>query len=158
LDPLFASLRNDDRYLGFIVKYPPLPDIILRGLLSRLGQHAGDQAIYWKYGCWFHESRSKCHLIIESTQDDSRTKVTVRAWGRDPEEALRGIPWLTRAHGLAVEPETQFLNFKGFENQRGTHLDADLPLIIPGPSDLTSAGKMVYLSHAWGRTGEAATP
>ena len=38
--------------------YPFLHEGLLRGYLSRIGQRAGDAAIYWKYGCCSYEETS----------------------------------------------------------------------------------------------------
>ena len=39
--------------------------------LSRIGQQAGDAAVYWKYGCWFGERTTNSVMLIQSYPDAS---------------------------------------------------------------------------------------
>ncbi len=157
--PMFRRLLNDPYYLGFEVRYPFLHDGILRGFLSRLGHLAGEHAVYWKYGCWFHEQRSDCDLFIASRWDDTREEpsggsITVKAWGRCPSDVLRSIAKLLHDQQMAQKPETQDLNFASID-QRGEMLpEADEPIIVSAPGTRgalpDNLGKQVYLSYAWG--------
>jgi len=144
LDPMLASLRNDPGYLGFTIDYPFLHDGILRDILSGLGREASDHAIYWKYGCWFHEAHRDCDVLVESVPGDPGGQVTVRAWGRDPASVLRNVHGTLAGHRLVVAPTTTFLNFDGFDERRE---EPAAPLTVgPPPVD----ARQVYLSYAWG--------
>jgi internalin A len=158
LMPMFRLLLRDPNHLGFEVRYPFLHDGILRGFLSRLGTVAGDHAVYWKYGCWFHEQRSDCDVLIESrwdeTGEDNRGSIIIRAWGRNPEEVLRSIAKLLRDHRMVQKPETHYINFAGFDQRIELPLEADEPIIVSAPGTRAvlpdNLGKQVYLSYAWG--------
>ncbi len=115
LVPMFRRLLTDPNHLGFEIRYPFLHDGILRGFLSRLGRYAGDHAIYWKYGCWFHEQRSDCEMFIDSQWQDTegdhnRGNITVKAWGRNPGEVLRSIRGLLQDHRMVQKPERHTLH------------------------------------------------
>ena len=38
-----------------------------------LVRNAKDAAIYWKYGCWFYEQKTRSQVLIESRWDDAAT-------------------------------------------------------------------------------------
>jgi hypothetical protein len=42
--------------------------------ISKLGEHAKDAAIYWKYGCWFYEQTTRSQVLIESQWDDAASE------------------------------------------------------------------------------------
>jgi internalin A len=68
-------------------RYAFLHDGILRNYLSKLGEHAKDAAIYWKYGCWFYEQQTRSQALIESNWDNSASEtgagaIRLRAWGQ----------------------------------------------------------------------------
>ena len=46
-------------------RYAFLHEGVLRGYLSKIGQRAGDAAIYWKYGCWSYEETTDSRVLIE---------------------------------------------------------------------------------------------
>ena len=75
------------------VRYRFLHEGILRGFLSRLGQQAGDAALYWKYGCWFFEKTTDSQALIRSEVDpkSGHGTVTLRAVGGRPRELLENV-------------------------------------------------------------------
>lgn len=146
-DAMLASLRADPDHVGFAIDYPFLHEGVLRGFLSRVGTRAGDNAIYWKYGCWFHETVAGSDVLVESATGDPGGTVTVSAWGGDSLVALRSIYDLFADHGLAVAPpRPRFLNFSGFDDIR----DAPPRELTVGPPPVADAARQVYLSYAWG--------
>jgi hypothetical protein len=53
---------------------------------QKLGEHARNEAIYWKYGCWFYEQTTKSEVLIESHWDDTASQtgagtMRLKAWG-----------------------------------------------------------------------------
>jgi internalin A len=69
-------------------RYSFLHEGVLRGYLSKIGQQAGDAAIYWKYGCWSYEETTDSRVLIESQWDDSEAgagTIRLRAWGENAE-------------------------------------------------------------------------
>ena len=101
---LFGRLRDDPPHATATASYAFLHEGILRGYLSKLGEHAKDAAIYWKYGCWFYERTTNSQVLIESQWDDAMSEagagsIRLRAWGENAEslidlvlEALRKLP------------------------------------------------------------------
>jgi internalin A len=85
-------------------RYAFLHEGVLRGYLSKIGQQAGDAALYWKYGCWSYEGTTDSRVLIESQWDDTESEagagsIRLRAWGENAErlidpllEALESLP------------------------------------------------------------------
>ncbi len=85
-------------------RYPFLHEGVLRSYLSKIGQQAGDAAIYWRYGCWSYEETTDSRVLIESQWDDAESEagagsIRLRAWGENAEslidpllEALQSLP------------------------------------------------------------------
>jgi internalin A len=101
---LFGRLRDDPQDATATARYVFLHEGILRGYLSKLGEHAKDAAIYWKYGCWFYEQKTHSQVLIESRWEDAASEagagdIRFRAWGENAErlidpllEELRKLP------------------------------------------------------------------
>jgi hypothetical protein len=73
--------------------YPFLHEGVLRGYLSKIGQQAGDAALYWKYGCWSYEETTDSRVLIESQWDDAESEagagsIRLRAWGENAERLI----------------------------------------------------------------------
>jgi internalin A len=101
---LLGRLRDDPPDAEATASYAFLHEGILRGYLSKIGQQAGDAAIYWKYGCWFYEQTTRSQVLIEGRWDDAESEssagtIRLQAWGENAEglidpllEALRSLP------------------------------------------------------------------
>jgi internalin A len=84
--------------------YPFFHEGVLREYLSKIGHYAGDEAIYWKYGCWSYEEITDSRVLIEGRWDDAEREagagsIRLRAWGKNAEtlidpllEALQSLP------------------------------------------------------------------
>ncbi|MBV8273633.1 MAG: hypothetical protein JO170_00015 [Verrucomicrobia bacterium] len=86
-EQLLGRLRDDPPGAEATAYYPFLHDGILRNYLSKLGERAEDAAIYWKYGCWFYEQKTRSQALIESNWDDPASEtgagaIRLRAWGQ----------------------------------------------------------------------------
>ncbi len=101
---LFGRLRDDPPHAEATARYAFLHEGILRGYLSKIGQHAHDAPIYWKYGCWFYEKKTRSQVLIESQWEDAESEfgtgsIRLRAWGENAEslidpllETLQSLP------------------------------------------------------------------
>jgi internalin A len=101
---LLGRLRDDPLDAEATASYAFLHEGILRGYLSKLGEHAKDAAIYWKYGCWLYEQTTRSQVLIEGRWDDAASEagagtIRLQAWGENAEglidsllEALRRLP------------------------------------------------------------------
>jgi internalin A len=92
-EQLLGRLRDDPPDATATARYAFLHEGILRGYLSELGEHAGDAAIYWKYGCWFYEQKTRSQVLIESQWDDAASEagagnIRFRAWGENAERLI----------------------------------------------------------------------
>jgi internalin A len=63
---LLGRLRDDPPNAEATARYAFLHEGVLRGYLSKLGNYAKDAPIYWKYGCWFYEHKTRSEVLIES--------------------------------------------------------------------------------------------
>ena len=103
-DQLQGRLHDDPPGAEAAAHYPFLHEGILRSYLSRLGEHAKDAAVYWKYGCWFYEQKTRSQALIESSWDDAASEAGAGtnpswAWGQGANdlveillEALQNLP------------------------------------------------------------------
>jgi internalin A len=87
---LLGRLSDDPPDAEASARYAFLHEGVLRGYLSKLGEHAKDAAIYWKYGCWFFEQKTRSQVLIESQWDDGASEagageIRFRAWGENAE-------------------------------------------------------------------------
>jgi hypothetical protein len=73
-EQLLGRLRDDPPPAEAEARSAFLHEGVLRGCLSKIGQHAKDAPVYWKYGCWFYERTTKSQVLTESQWDDSKTK------------------------------------------------------------------------------------
>jgi internalin A len=61
---LLGRLRQDPSTEEAEARYAFLHEGVLRAYLSKIGEHAGDAPIYWKYGCRFYEKTTKSQVLI----------------------------------------------------------------------------------------------
>jgi internalin A len=95
-EQLLGRLRDEPPTSERSARYPFLHDGILRNYLSKLGEHAGDAAIYWKYGCWFYEQTTSSQVLIESIWDDAASQagvgtIRLRAWGQTANNLVEAL-------------------------------------------------------------------
>ena len=70
-DELRGRIPKNPSSLKAEAHYPFLHEGILREYLSKIGQHANDAPIYWKYGCWFYEETTDSRVVIDSQWEDA---------------------------------------------------------------------------------------
>jgi internalin A len=95
-EQLLGRLRDDPPAAEAEARYAFLHEGVLRAYLSKIGEHAKDAPIYWKYGCWFYEKTTKSQVLIESQWEDSKTetgpgKIRFRAWGEQANALVRPL-------------------------------------------------------------------
>jgi internalin A len=159
-EQLLGRPRDDAPDAEATACYAFLHEGVLRGYLSKLGEHAKDAAIYWKYGCWFYEQKTRSQVLIESQWDDAASEagagdIRFRAWGEnagsliDPLlEALRKLP-------VGQTPEIKHII-------KGKDAIPSRPTVEPGTSRLENleisifhepSGRgtsAIFVSYAWG--------
>jgi len=83
---LLGRLRDDPPAAEAEAHYGFLHEGVLRHYLSKIGKHAKDAPVYWKYGCWFYEETTKSQALIEGQWEDAQCEtgpgvIRFRAWG-----------------------------------------------------------------------------
>jgi internalin A len=160
---LLGRLRDDPPATVAIASYTFLHDGILRGYLSKLGQHAGDAAIYWKYGCCFYEKTTNSQVLIESKWDDVRNeagagKITFRGWGENANTLITLLLQALQRLPVGQPPEiNRVTTAKVFTSSHATvqsrdHTSGGLErLEIIARHDLPAKTQPeMYVSFAWG--------
>jgi internalin A len=160
---LFDRLRDDPPDAEATARYAFLHDGILRGYLSKLGEHAKDAAIYWKYGCWFYEQTTRSQVLIESKWDDSASEtgagdIRFRAWGEKAESLITPLLEVLRKLSIGPSPEIKrIINAQAVIPSHATvkpsvHASAGLErLEISTRSYLPDqSSPEVFVSYAWG--------
>jgi internalin A len=163
-EQLLGRLREDPPAAEAEAHYPFLHEGILRGYFSKIGQHAKDAPVYWKYGCWFYEKTTKSQVLIEGQWQDSKTEtgpgtIRFRAWGERARQLLE--PLLVELGRLPIgQPPQIKWQDDALATRRMPHAgDVDgtretglKDLEIPARPELPSApGKPeVFVSYAWG--------
>jgi internalin A len=93
---LTGRIPKDQPIAQAEARYAFLHDGVLRGYLSKIGQQAGDAALYWKYGCWSYEETTDSRVLIESQWDAAEREagagsIRLRAWGKNAETLLNPL-------------------------------------------------------------------
>ena len=83
---------------------------VIRGLMSKIGQQAGDLAEYWKYGLWLKDGRRDTQLLLQfvDTSTDEAPgagALELKAQGRDPLGLLREIRKAILQQRIGEKPE-----------------------------------------------------
>jgi internalin A len=157
-EQLLGRLREDPPTAEAEAHYPFLHEGILRGYLSKIGQHAKDAPVYWKYGCWFYEKTTKSQMLIESQWDDSKSetgpgKIRFQAWGDQANALVQ--PLLEALQTLPVGHPPDVIGQRGHNVPSKSSDAAQLTLeqleIPAWPALPPAPGKPeVFVSYAWG--------
>jgi internalin A len=162
-EQLLGRLRDDFPDAQATARYAFLHEGVLRGFLSKLGEHAKDAAIYWKYGCWFFEQKTRSQVLIESKWDHAESEsaagtIRCRAWGENAEglidpllEVLRKLPVgqppeIKRAHNatVAIKAVAGVLSYTTVEAGAGSMEIPSRPKLPP------KSTPEIFISYAWG--------
>jgi internalin A len=166
---LLGRLREDQAAAEAEARYAFLHEGVLRGYLSKIGQHAKDAPIYWKYGCWFYERTTKSQVLIESQWEDSKTetgpgKIRFRAWGEQANALVRPLLEALQTLPVGRPPEISPIFAKGEVNIIASASATVVPdvrrsepvapleqLEISASAELPAKGQPeVFVSYAWG--------
>jgi internalin A len=146
--------------------YGFLHEGVLRNFLSVIGRHAGQAAIYWKYGCWFYEKTTASRVLIESRwESETRTgpgAIRFRAWGERSRELIEPLVEELKRLPIGKPPAVQW-KFELSAQFQGKRPRIEARIVVepagrPAPLDelriaeaiQPAAGlPAVYLSYAW---------
>jgi internalin A len=109
---LLGRLRDDAPDSEAIARYAFLHDGVLRGYFSKLGEHAKEAAIYWKYGCWFYEQKTRSQFLVESRWEDAASEfgpgtVRLQAWGENAEGLIDPLLQVLQTLPVGQPPEIE---------------------------------------------------
>jgi internalin A len=156
-------LREDPPAAEAEAHYAFLHEGVLRGYLSKIGQHAQDAPVYWKYGCWFYEKTTKSQALIESQWEEAKTEtgpgmIRFRTWGEHAQQLIE--PLLAELKRLPVGQPPQ-IEWQGgalatgplprISDAGGTRETGLKDLEIPARPELPAKSQSeVYVSYSWG--------
>jgi internalin A len=163
---LLGRLRDDAPGSAALAHYSFLHDGILRGYLSKLGEHAKDAAIYWKYGCWFYEQKSRSQVLIESGWENAGSEfgpgtVRLQAWGENAEGLIDPLLRALQSLPVGQSPEIKRIHNAKEVVNAGVGVSSDAmvesnahrldSLEITAPDELPNKSRPeIFLSYAWG--------
>jgi internalin A len=160
---LLGRLRDDPPDAEASASYAFLHEGVLRGYISKLGNHAKDAAIYWKYGCWFFEQKTRSQVLIESQWEDAASEagagdIWFRAWGENAEslidlvlDSIRRLPVgqppkIKRIHNAKV-----VINANAGVSSYATVEAGAGSMEIPSKPELPPKSTLeIFVSYAWG--------
>jgi len=154
---------------GRLLQVPPTEEVsadytflhegVLRNFLSRIGQRAGNTAIYWKYGCWFYEKTTDSRVVIDSGWQDTAAEtgagfIRFRAWGQRARELIEPLLGELRALPVGQPPR---INWKKTDAApvRVEALASLAGLDIATAVQAPAGERTVYVSYAWGDDSSA---
>jgi internalin A len=164
-EQLLGRLRDDPPSAEASARYAFLHDGILRNYLSKLGEHAHDAAIYWKYGCWFYEQTTRSQVLIESKWDDAASEagagdIRFRAWGANAESLIDLVLEELRKLPVGQPPEIKRTRYATVDIKAGPGVslhalepgarrmdNLEIPVRHQLPSKSTPE---IFVSYAWG--------
>jgi internalin A len=160
---LLGRLRNDPPDATANARYAFLHEGILRGYLSKLGQHAKDAAIYWKYGCWFYEQKTCSQVLIESQWEDAASEagageIRFRAWGENSESLIDLVLDPLQKMRVGQAPEIKRIHNAKVSINAGSGVSSK-PRVEAGAGDMEIPSKPelppknipeIFVSYAWG--------
>jgi hypothetical protein len=133
---------------------------ILRFYFSKIGGHAGDAAIYWKYGCWLYEQTTRSQVLIESQWADVESEsgpgtIRIRAWGNEAEDLIQPLLHALQSLPVGQAPEIRCVHnamvvIKA-EVDLSSYATAESGLDILSQPEFPPKGRPeIFLSYAWG--------
>jgi internalin A len=127
------------------VHYPFLHEGVLRSFLSEVGRELEDAGVYWKYGCWFGEEKTRSTILVRSAHIPAKGapwagEVTLEAWGKKADKLVHRVQALLLSIPLGHPPDVA----GRVEESPDRLVGAAHALGLPGKS------KQVFVSYAWG--------
>jgi internalin A len=134
-EQLLGRLRDDAPDAETSARYAFLHDGILRNYLSKLGEHAKDVAIYWKYGCWFYENTTKSQVLIESEWANAASEagagtIRLRAWGGNVESLIDTLLETLQSLPVGQPPEIKRTHNAKLELDQSLRPKRSLPIML----------------------------
>ncbi|MFN9069394.1 MAG: COR domain-containing protein, partial [Cyanobacteriota bacterium] len=160
--------QGTDPSLRLTYSYTFLHDGLARAMLCDLGNLAGNDGIYWRYGAWVYDTRHGCIALLEQEKtSDSAGSLTIRFQGERCGELAewfqKRLSERNRQFGYPdLNPSSSgpLAGQEGLRPKRHS-LETDsaseeTPAVAPpqlGPAPVDSfikPGREVFISYAWG--------
>jgi internalin A len=139
-----------------VVRYRFLHEGILRTFLSQVGEQAGDDAVYWKYGCWFCEEKTGSMILVQSHLDirsdqSGAGNVSLQAWGKEATTLVDRVLKTLLQIPVGQPPEVKHGvkhrdQLANLDDVKGVETLA----IVPRSRLPNDGSRRVYVSYAWG--------
>jgi internalin A len=159
--------QGTDPSLRLTYSYTFLHDGLARAMLCDLGNLAGNDGIYWRYGAWVYDTRHGCIALLEQEKtSDSAGSLTIRFQGERCGELAewfqQRLAERNRQFGYPDLKPSSSGPLAGQEGLRGKRLnlvDVDVseapvvavPQLGQAPVDtFIKPGREVFISYAWG--------
>ena len=109
--------RDDEPISTLRFSYRFFHQAIIRDLMSRVGQIAGEAAEYWKYGFWLYDRKRDSQVLVQQVdtykaEAPGAGVLEIQAQGRDAVGLLREIRRLVSQDRIGEKPE-QSLTIEG---------------------------------------------
>ena len=159
--------QGTDPSLSLTYSYDFLHDGLARALLCDLGNHAGDDGVYWRYGAWVYDARHGCIALLEREKTSDRGgRLVIRFQGEGCGELAewfqQRLAERNRQFGYSDLQPSSSGPLAGQERLRGKRQNlvaagddaapaAPPPQLGPAPVDtFQKSAREVFISYAWG--------
>ena len=136
---------------------------LVRTVISKLGNMAGDSAVYWKYGLWAYEGTARASFQFEQKMlDECRGQLILQAQGNLPQQLLtRLAEWVEECHaefgcgkfetsGTAMDVDRREGSRTRVESRGDDDRSANgLPLLQLQDPPRPPSERRVCISYAW---------
>lgn len=146
---------NTARCESVTLSYPLLHDGLIRSIMSRLGQEAGMNGLYWKGGLCLYEHNSRSRAVIEQHMTgDWQGDIRIRTQGGQAAQLLASLLSVVEAQeartGLSHTPIDTPDKKSGGKTAGKVDIPAPPPILdfVPPPRGQPNW----YVSYAWGDT------
>lgn len=159
--------QGEDASLCLTYSYTFLHDGLARALLCDLGNLAGNNGVYWRYGAWVYDTRHGCIALLEQEKTSDRAgSLTIRFHGERCGELAEWfqerLAKRNRQFGYPDLKPSSSGPLAGQERLRGKRQnlvdagDDEAPVVAApqlgtAPVDtFIKPGREVFISYAWG--------
>ncbi|TMP37629.1 COR domain-containing protein [Pseudoalteromonas rubra] len=148
------------------LEYAFLHDATMRYLLSKIGEQAGPQACYWRYGCCYYDAKANARVWFECTpltdeQKEERNDfsnygqpgvIDIRVAGKQGLELAKHLlKSISKEQHLEQSARVEWQVGEPTEEAREIQ-DEDAPLApFAGINPAAKASTGLYFSYAWGK-------
>ncbi|TMP28108.1 hypothetical protein CWB99_01365 [Pseudoalteromonas rubra] len=148
------------------LEYAFLHDATMRYLLSKIGEQAGPQACYWRYGCCYYDVKTNARVWFECTPLSDEQKgerddfsnygqpgvIDIRVAGKQGLELAKHLlKSISKEQHLEQSARVEWRVGEPTEEAREIQ-DEDTPLApFAGINPAAKASTGLYFSYAWGK-------